>query len=349
MKIGFVRRGYSATGGAEAYLRRLAAGVMAAGHAPVLIGTTDWPETDWPGEFVVRVDGSSPARFAREAARAVEGCDVTFSLERIARCDVFRAGDGVHAAWLDRRAAFEPAWRRWARAVNAKHRQLLALEAEVFSPERTGAVIANSAMVRDEIVARYGYPADRITVIPNGYDAPPPAPGARERRRAELGIGADEFVALFAGSGWERKGLRFAVEAMRGREGTLLVAGRGRWRGALPDNVRLLGPRRDLTEDFAAADVFVLPTIYDPFSNACLEALAAGLPVITTTANGFGEILTEGMHGSLVAPGDVASTARALEFWRGRAGAARTQCAARAAEFSVARNVGATLAVIGAP
>ncbi len=346
MKIGFVRRGYSATGGAEAYLRRLAAGVAEAGHEPVLIGSGEWPEAAWPGEFVVRVDGSSPARFAAGVERAAEGCEVTFSLERIGRCDVFRAGDGVHAAWLDRRAAFEPAWRRWARGFNRKHRELLALEAAVFSPERTGRVIANSRMVRDEIVARYGYPAERIDVIPNGYDAPEPTPGALEARRAELGIAPGAYVALFAGSGWERKGLRTAVEAVRGRDVTLLVAGRGTWRGARPANVRWLGPRADLTGDFAAADVFVLPTIYDPFSNACLEALAAGLPVVTTSANGCAEILSPGVHGSVGEPGDARAVAEALEFWRGRAAAAREGCRARAAEFSVAENVRRSLEAI---
>ena len=54
---------------------------------------------------------------------------------------------------------------------------------------------------------------------------------------------------------------------------------------------------------YAAVDVFVLPTIYDPFSNACLEALAAGLPVLTTTANGFAEILTPGVTGDTFTPG----------------------------------------------
>jgi len=211
-------------------------------------------------------------------------------------------------------------------------------------------VIANSRMVRDEIVARYDFPAERIEIVPNGYDAPAVAADARERRRErrreELGIGAGEFVALFAGSGWDRKGLRFAVEAVRGIAGvTLLVAGKGDARGLAASNVRFLGPRRDLAEDFAAADVFVLPTIYDPFSNACLEALAAGLPVITTTANGFAEIVTDGVHGSTVEPGDVVGIRRALEFWRAR-GEVAAECRALAARYSVAENTRRTLAAM---
>ena len=65
--------------------------------------------------------------------------------------------------------------------------------------------------------------------------------------------------------------------------------------------VRFLGPVSDMAACYAAADVFVAPTLYDPFSNACLEALAAGLPVLTTPANGFSEILTPGRDGEVIA------------------------------------------------
>ncbi|MDD5199772.1 MAG: glycosyltransferase family 4 protein [Terrimicrobiaceae bacterium] len=349
MKIGLVRRGYSSTGGAEAYLRRLAKGLMAMDHVPVLIASHEWPEGDWPGEYVVRADGGSPMRFAHDVERAAARCDVVFSLERIFHCDVYRAGDGVHGAWLERRAKFEAPWRRWARALNRKHRELLRLEACVLSPERTRLVIANSRMVRDEIVERYGFPAGRIEIVPNGYDAPPVPEGLRERRRDELGISPGAFVALFAGSGWERKGLRHAIEAVRGLpEVTLLVAGRGDARGLDAANVRFVGARADLQPDFAAADVFVLPTIYDPFSNACLEALAAGLPVITTRANGFAEILTEGAHGTTVAPGDVGALRAALRDWMdgARRSEARAACRELAARYSVAENTTRTLAAI---
>ena len=347
MKIGFVRRGYSPTGGAEAYLRRLAQGVAAAGHQPVLIASREWPASAWTNEFVIHLDGDSPLRFAREAGRAAAACDIVFSLERVFSCDIYRAGDGVHRAWLDRRAAFEPAWRRWTRWLNPKHRELLRLERCVFSPDGTALVIANSRMVRDEIVRRYAYPADRIEVIPNGYDAPPVAPDLRDRRRKELGIAPDDFVALFAGSGWERKGLSTALEAVRETSAVkLIVAGKGdatRQRGAA--HIFFVGPRSDLQPDFAAADVFVLPTIYDPFSNACLEALAAGLPVLTTTANGFSEIITDGRHGSVTPPGDVAALKGAIGRWSSNNAArlARPGCLELAGRYSVAENTRRTL------
>ncbi len=347
MKIGFVRRGHSATGGAEAYLRRLAQGVADAGGIPTLLTSKDWPEGKWPNGLVTRVGGDSPMAFARAVDAVAATGETRFSLERILRCDVYRAGDGVHRAWLERRAAFEPGWRRWTRWANRKHRELIELEARMFSPRHARRVIANSTMVRDEIMRFYDYPADRIDVIPNGYDAPPQPVELRARRRSELGLPEDAFLVLFAGSGWERKGLGVAIEAMKSLpDATLVVAGKGGAPRGTGRQVRFVGPRRDLQADFAAADVFVLPTVYDPFSNACLEALAAGLPVLTTSANGFSEVMIEGVHGSVLAPGDAAGLAARLREWRGRATSARGVCAERARDYSMVENVRRTLEAV---
>lgn len=347
MKIGLVRRGHSATGGAEAYLLRLADALRGLGHDPVLVTTPDWPTERWgfSGE-IVRLQAWSPDAFAAAFRSAKTGCDVHFALERVPGCEVFRAGDGVHAAWLDRRAAFEPVWKRAFRWMNRKHAQLLRLEREVFDPGKTRVVIANSRLVRDEILERFAFPSDRISVVYNGFSRAL-APVERMSARAKFGLMDHEFCALFAGSGWKRKGLRVAVDAIeKVPSATLLVAGRG---DPIPSSsVKFLGPVRDLATLFAAADIFVLPTWYDPFSNACLEALASGLPVITTTANGFSEIITPGIHGEVIPPGDVSALAAALEAWRAptRRVAARESCRALAAEFSIGRNAGETLRIL---
>ena len=116
MKIGLVRRGYSQTGGAEAYLRRFADAASAAGHSCVLFAGGEWPEAAWTGERVA-LSSASPRVFADAlaASKPRERCDFLFSLERVWECDAYRAGDGVHAAWLARRALFEPAWRVFLR------------------------------------------------------------------------------------------------------------------------------------------------------------------------------------------------------------------------------------------
>ncbi|MEI8234522.1 MAG: glycosyltransferase family 4 protein [Verrucomicrobiota bacterium] len=359
MHIGLVRRGYSATGGAEAYLKRFAQALRAGGHTYTLFTSADWPRADWPGERIERLPGSSPLAFADalQAARARVPCDSLFSLERVWTCDAYRAGDGVHRAWLARRDAVEPFWKRWTRGLNPKHRQLLALEARLFSPGGAGRIIANCRMVRDEIVRAYGYPAERISVVYNGLPAAPVADNAlREQARARLGLGTGDLALLFAGSGWERKGLRTAIDAVaRVREAArpvLLVAGRGNPRRYLGGGgrIRFLGPVREMAACYAAADLFVLPTLYDPFSNACLEALAAGLPVLTTASNGFSEILTPGEEGEVLAnPSDAAGLARAVEAWSDptRRAAARPRLRELAGRFTIEANVQATLGVLG--
>jgi UDP-glucose:(heptosyl)LPS alpha-1,3-glucosyltransferase len=336
MKIALIRRGYSPTGGAEIYLRRFAESAVAAGHQ-VILYAEQWPRDAWPWDHV-QVHSRSPRQFAvaLQALRPQEACDFVFSLERVFSCDAYRAGDGVHAAWLERRAEFEPFWKPWLRRFSAKHQQTLALERQLFSEQGAQFVIANSQMVKADI-ERFGYPADQ---------------DARAGTRRELRLRDDDYVLLFAGSGWERKGLRFAITALNALPSSarLLVAGRGST-GGLPRSrrVRFLGAVRDMARYYAAADAFILPTLYEPFSNACLEALAAGLPVITTRHNGFAEIIREGEEGEVVAdPRDTSALVAAIENWRepARRSAARPQLAALGAKFSIEENVRQTLALI---
>jgi UDP-glucose:(heptosyl)LPS alpha-1,3-glucosyltransferase len=293
-------------------------------------------------------------QFARalQALRPRERCDFLLSLERVFACDAYRAGDGVHAAWLERRAQFEPFWRPWLRRFNAKHNETLALERQLLGERGAGMVIANSRMVMDDVQRHFEYPTDHIAVIYNG--APPftPPPGAREATRRDLGLRDDQLALLFVGSGWERKGLRFAIEAVKALpfSARLLVAGRGSQRG-LPASrrTRFLGPQPDLARFLAAADVFILPTLYEPFSNACLEALAAGLPVITTRHNGFAEIIADGVEGEAIAdPRDLGSLTAAIERWHdpARRSEIRPRLKTLASKFTPEENARRTLALI---
>src|ERR1043165_975248 len=170
VKLAFARRGYSSTGGAEAYLKRLARGVVDAGHKVQLIATDEWPEEQWPFGPSTRLRAESATGFADELEqiRSQLDCDVLFSLERVWSCDVYRAGDGVHRAWLTRRRKFELPLKQFARALNRKHRDLLHLEESLFASRKAGRVIVASQMVKDEIVDLYGYPANRIDIVHNG-------------------------------------------------------------------------------------------------------------------------------------------------------------------------------------
>jgi UDP-glucose:(heptosyl)LPS alpha-1,3-glucosyltransferase len=249
---------------------------------------------------------------------------------------------------------------RFVRGINRKHQDILKLEESLFAKAGADRVIANSEMVKREIIDLYSYPADKIAVVRNGvplqkfrFD-----PALRQKSRTELNFQPHEVALLFAGSGWERKGLRFAIEAFElahDRKLQLLVAGRGDARGYKPERfftkepVHFLGEVADLRPLYAAADIFILPTIYDPSSNACLEALASGLPVITTRDNGFSEIIEDGVHGSVIDfPNNVVALRDAMHFWsdESRRAAAKPANIERASQFDIARNVGETIKIL---
>ena len=364
LRIALVRRGYSSTGGAEAYLRRVADGIVKAGHDVQLVSTEEWPLDQWPFGSRKVLSAKSAIGFADELEqiRPELRCGVLFSLERVWSCDVYRAGDGVHRAWLARRRKFEIPLKQFVRAASRKHRDLLQLEESLFAARKAGRVIVGSQMVGSEITEVYGYPVDKIDLVRNGvplsrfrFD-----PELREKSRAQLSLKQEQIVLLFAGSGWERKGLLFAIEAMalcKDRKLRLFVAGRGNARPYKPtrlrfwgeEPVKFLGEVADLAPIYAAADIFILPTIYDPFSNACLEALACGLPVITTRSNGFSEIIESGVHGSIVPDAaNLIDLRDAIRCWSdpSRRNAARAANIERASQFDISTNVTETLEVL---
>jgi UDP-glucose:(heptosyl)LPS alpha-1,3-glucosyltransferase len=350
-----VRRGFSASGGAESYLKRLACGVVELGHEAQLFTTNEWPASDWPFGHLHHLNGRSILGFADEVEkkRVAAVCDVLVSLDRIWRCDVYRAGDGVHQAWLHRRRKFEGRLRQLARNFNRKHRDILRLEQSLFGERCAERVIANSKMIKDEIFDFYSYRPDMIEIVRNGIPINDFqfSTEVRRKSRLKLDLDADNVAALFVGTGWERKGLRYAIEAVESCPKTLrlLVAGRGETHRYRSDRVQFLGEVVDLVPIYAAADIFILPTIYDPFSNACLEAMACGLPVITTRANGFHEVMEDRIHGSIAdSADDVADLVNALEDWSDptRRTAARPSILKHAARFDISRSVNQTVRIL---
>ncbi len=355
LKIAFIRRGFSRSGGAEAYLKRLAAGVCQAGHAATLVTSPDWPPNEWPFGELIALPGKTPMQFADavDRARLQERCDVIMSLERVRHCDVFRAGDGVHRAWMDRRTRAGGVMEHLSMALNSKHQRMFRLEEALFKHGGARRVIANSLMVKREIERIYGYPAERIEVVRNGVPVEEFCSTAAERNQSRkvFDLAADDVALLFVGSGWERKGLADAVSALEEIDDPkvkLLVAGRGNERLFRARGAQFLGEVGNLATLYRACDLFVLPTLYDPFSNACLEALASGLPVVTTHANGFAEIMTEGVHGSVVNERDVAAIVAAIRYWSNaeRRAEARPALLELAAQYDIARNVEKTLDVL---
>jgi len=313
-KIVFVRQQFSSFGGAELILDRTLTALNSR-HYKVALIARSWHDDRKSIEFIP-CDPPKLMRpfremmFARAACRMIEKMPGTLvqAHERISCCDIFRAGDGVHAAYLEQKLRTETALGKAAIGFSLFHRNTLKLEREMFSSPRLKAVIVNSEMVAGDLVRHYGYPRERIHFVPNGIDLQRFSLAARERLRMEtrkkLGIAENKSVILFVGSGFERKGLGLTIEtiAESAKNAELVVIGRDRTPGkflaqakrmGLADRFHLIGAITDPLPYYAAADALMLPSIYDPFPSTVIEALACGLPVVTTTGCGARDIVRQ--------------------------------------------------------
>lgn len=332
MKIALIRRQFSATGGAELYVQRLLAALSEAGHETHLFAEK------WEGQaagvrfHTVAAGGARaerPLRFAQavDAALRQETFDCVFSLERTLRQDVYRAGDGLHRVWLERRRQFAPWWKRPLVGRGAFHRAMLALEARTFDPAGTRHVIVNSEMVRGEIARHFpDFPQERVHTIRNGVEVGRFQSVSKTTARRRFGLKDDDFVLVFVGSGWERKGLPWLLRFMAGRSDDshlkLLVVTRDRMRGRVPPNVVLTGPLGDVEAAYAAADLLTFLPVYEPCANVVSEALATGIPAITTAFNGASELIEPGVNGHVLDdPRDLAALGMCVNHWRARGAA----------------------------
>ena len=262
------------------------------------------------GIAILRVPAShrkSPLRalaFSRSAAQATRerSFDIVHSFSRTRHQDLYRAGGGSHEDYL--RRTFSPIGQAFRRLL-PRHRSLLALERQVFADPGQRIQCA-SHLVADRLRERHGVERERILLLPNAvdahrFDASRQRDAAQQLRRA-LDARA-QTIWLFPASGWRRKGLDLCLDAIARVADPglrLWIAGRddpGPWRrraarAGLGESVRFLGPRRDLEVVYAAVDGMLLPTRYDAFANVTFEAAAAGLPIVTSRANGAADWLS---------------------------------------------------------
>ena len=320
MRLALVRQRYSAYGGAERFIERALGALGEQGVTVTVIARA------WIGDprSVVRCDPFHIGNvwrdwgFARAVCREVarRPFDFVQSHERIACCDIYRAGDGVHAQWLHNRRAILSPIARVGLGLNPYHRYVLAAERRLFASPRLRAVICNSRMVRDEIRAHFGTPEAKLHIIHNGIDLEAFHPRLRKVHRSamrqKLGIPQQAAVHLHVGVGFERKGVFRLIEAFalsRQRDAHLVIVGRDKAQAragrlassrGVASRVHFAGAQEDVRPWYGSADAFALPSLYDPFPNAALEAMACGLPVITTPQCGTAELIDEGVNGYVV-------------------------------------------------
>jgi glycosyltransferase involved in cell wall biosynthesis len=331
---------------------------------PRLRGSVTWkrivvPRRPFPLKFV--------AFFVVAGVRLLRSsADLSHSIGAIVpnRVDV-AALHFCHAGFLERTGSLAPHDRTLVRRINTTIAHFLALAAErrSYRPGRVQLLAAVSAGVAGELHAHYPRVPTRLT--PNGVDIDRfrPHPDVRREMRIAEGIGPGEVVALFLGGDWDRKGLAVAIDGLARAsselEGRMLlwIVGRGderRFRAiadrnGVGDCVSFFGVRSDPERFHQAADIFVLPTLYEAFSLAMLEASASGLPLIAPPVNGIEELIGDAEAG-IVVERTPESVGRALA-WLGADPDLRTRLGAagrrRAMKYTWERSVEAMLALYG--
>jgi UDP-glucose:(heptosyl)LPS alpha-1,3-glucosyltransferase len=303
LKAAVIRRRIHSHGGVEGYALRLIQGLKEKGVEVAVLaeeyepeeGVKFYPVKIRPFSFI-----PAPILFNRYCQKIInrEKFNLVHSLERTWPQDIYRAGEGCHAEFMKTLPLKD--------RLNPKHFVTLYTERKAFLS--SAYIMANSERVKSEIITHYGVPRDRIAVIYTGVDIerfnPEKASLLREDTREKMGLDKEEIVILFIGSGFRRKGLAFLIKALARVNAfslKLLIAGKGNFTPYLKlakslgikEKIQFLGLVKDIDSLYASADFLVLPSLYEPFSNVCLEAMASGIPVLTTRANGVSEILGE--------------------------------------------------------
>jgi UDP-glucose:(heptosyl)LPS alpha-1,3-glucosyltransferase len=370
MKIAIIRKKYTFHGGAEGFSSSFIERLAAEGHEIHIYAIT-WQTGEGLHKNIHfhKVPAITFNSFFRDLSFAVSTYfllkrersyfDIIQTHDKTLYQDIYRAGDGCHIEWLKQRWKRTGFASRLSMVLNPYHRLILGLERKIFKGRRYRKIIAISEMVKRNIIDNYGVQPSDIEVIYNGVDTDKFSPDNKVKYRNEIrrkhGLTDHDFVVLFVGSGFERKGVGYLIQAIESIPAPVsaLIVGKGsasRFRDTIKrQNIIFCGPQKDNYKYYAAGDIFVFPTIYEPFGNVHLEALASGLPVITTGNSGAAEIIRDGEHGFVVKePEDTKTIAGKIRFFldnKDRLISMSEGARRLAEEFTFEKHIGKTLAL----
>ncbi len=250
--------------------------------------------------------------FANRAAAVArrDGAEIVLSFGRILDADILRSGGSAHASFLKASRQWRSSLAAAAIPLSPYHQVQMLIERRGYHSRFLKRAVAVSELVRNDLVTSFALDPDKTVTLYNGVDLdrfrPESRPLINAHVRRELGVPSNAPLVVFVGNGFARKGLRFLIEAWPQMHvaAHLAVAGTDRaaasycrlaTRLGVADRIRFLGPAAHVERLFAAADVLALPSLFEPFGNVALEAMAAGVPALCSSACGVAETLSSAM------------------------------------------------------
>jgi UDP-glucose:(heptosyl)LPS alpha-1,3-glucosyltransferase len=317
MRIALLTRRFDPHGGGtERDLMVTAECLRAAGHEITIFArelrgpSDDFKVRQVSGITLGRTAGLLSFAYRAPAEARRDGADLVLSFARTIGADVMRSGGGAHISYLrvarQWRSAVE--WR--AMRISPYHRAQVFIERRGFASPLLRAAIAVSNLVRDDLIREFHLPMEKVITLYNGVDlerfTPPRDDSARREIRSSLDITDGAPLVAFVGNGFGRKGLRFLIEAWPKvtRGAHLLVVGadqnsrryrRETTRRGVGARVHFAGPMPDVIQIFHGVDAVALPSLFEPFGNVVMEAMASGLPVLSSAQTGASELLPGAM------------------------------------------------------
>ncbi len=342
MRIALIRRKFNPFGGAEQFIIRTIQGLRAFNISTAIIaeswkdsGTSADNTPSLTGQDWIKADVQGSSRVAkflsfRQSVATILSThqfDLIQSHERLLGADIYRLGDGIHASWVARLAKVSPWYIKLWLKIDPYHRAVIRTEQEM-AKEPNLTYVANSQLVQQELIDWYNVPKNRIVLIENGIDTKAFRSSSQAKKvakKTKLGLNPQLPTVLFIGSGFARKGAFELLEAInRLPDFQLMIVGHDKQLAKLKKRVKTLqlekrvlvtGPQKDVKPFLAAADCFCLPSLYDPFPNAVLEALCSALPVVVTNAVGIANALIHANAGLICNKEPVSIAQSLLQVW----------------------------------
>ncbi len=308
-EILLLRRNLANRGGVEKYTLHIAKAFSQHGHKVKILTTGKPPLFTEDGIDIFSIGDSRSITLLNlhQYNKAVEEylkehpSSIIFGMDRTYSQTHHRAGEGIHAGYLHQRSYSEGRLKKISIRFNPLHHYLLNLEKKMFQNSKLKILFTNSHMVKREAMQYYDISEEKIKVVHNGVEweeLSEPFEASLERASSE------KYEFLFIGNGYKRKGLDLLLKSLSqlqrkdihlsvvGKEKKLHSYQRIAKRLGLENIVSFYGPQNNIIPFYQKADALLIPSIYDPFANVTMEALAMGLYVISSKSNGGHEILS---------------------------------------------------------